>query len=48
MFLEVSSKTGENIDKLLENIVISIYEKIENDEKNLEKAKTIKLGNENH
>ena len=27
MFFEVSSKTGENIDKLLENIVISIYEK---------------------
>jgi len=36
MFFEVSSKTGENIDKLFENIVISIYEKNENDEKDFE------------
>ena len=48
VFLEVSSKTGENIDKLLENIAISIYEKFENGEKNLEKPNTIKLGKENH
>ena len=48
VFLEVSSKTGNNIDKLLENIAISIYEKIENDEKNLENAKTILLSKENH
>ena len=48
MFFETSAKTGENIDKLLENIAISIYEKNENDEKNLEKAKTIKLCGEKH
>ena len=52
MFFEVSSKTGENIDKLLENIVISIYEKNENEEKDLEKAmndnRAIKLNKNNH
>ena len=52
MFFEVSSKTGENIDKLLENIVISIYEKNENDEKEFEKAmndnRAIKLNKNNH
>jgi small GTP-binding protein len=52
MFFETSAKTGNNIDKLLENIAISIYEKIENDEKKLEKAmndNTIhKLDKENH
>ena len=48
MVFETSAKTGNNIDKLLENIAISIYEKNENDEKNLEKAMTIKLGKQNH
>ena len=52
MFFEVSSKTGENIDKLLENIVISIYEKNENEEKDLETAmndnRAIKLNKNNH
>ena len=54
MIFETSAKTGENMDKLLENIVISIYEKNEKEEKakkeekNLEKTKTIKLVKENH
>ena len=34
MFFETSTLNGENIDKLLENISISIYEKNKNDEKN--------------
>ena len=37
-FLEVSSITGENIDKLLDNIAISIYEKDINDENKLDNA----------
>ena len=58
MFFETSAKNFNNIDKLLENIAISIYEKNENVEKNLEnnendenhleKVKTIKLNKENH
>ena len=52
MFFEVSSKTGENIDKLFENIVISIYEKNENEEKDLETAmndnRAIKLNKNIH
>ena len=39
MVFETSAKTGENIQKLLENIAISIYE-------NLEKSNTIQLGKE--
>ena len=38
MFFETSAKNGENIDKLLENIAITIYEKNEKDEKELENA----------
>jgi len=52
MFFETSAKNGENIDKLLENIAIIIYEKKENDEKNLENAmndnRSHKLIKENH
>ena len=36
MFFETSAKNGENIDKLLNNIAISIYEKNEKEEKDLE------------
>jgi len=38
IFFETSAKNGENIDKLLENIAITIYEKNEKDEKELENA----------
>ena len=38
IFLEVSSLTGENIDKLLDNIAISIYEKDINGENKLDNA----------
>ena len=52
MFFETSAKNDENINKLLDNIVISIYEKIKNDKKNLENAlndnSSIKLNLENH
>jgi len=52
MFFETSAKNGENIDELLDNIAISIYEKIKNDEKNLENAmndnRSYKLNMENH
>ena len=36
IFFETSAKSGENIDKLLENIAISIFEKNEKEEKDLE------------
>ena len=36
MFFETLAKNGENIDKLLEDIAISIYEKNEKEEKELE------------
>jgi len=52
MFFETSALKGENIDKLLENIAISIYEKNEIDEKNFEKGakelKSIQLNKKNH
>ena len=52
MFFETSAKNGENIDELLDNIAISIYDKIKNDEKNLENAmndnRSYKLNIENH
>ena len=52
MFFEVSSISGENIDKLLKNIFISIYEKNKNDEKNLKKSmddyRSIKLNKNNY
>ena len=52
MFFETSALNGENIDKLLENIAISIYEKNENDEKNIEKGanelKSVQLNKKNH
>ena len=53
MFFETSAKNGENIDKLLENIAISIYKKNEKEEKDLENAmnynnRPIKLNKENH
>jgi small GTP-binding protein len=55
MFFETSAKSGENIDKLLENIAISIYEKIEKEEKEVENKmndnrsnRSIKLKEKNH
>jgi small GTP-binding protein len=53
IFFETSAKSGENIDKLLENIAISIFEKNEKEEKDLENAmnynnRPIKLKKENH
>jgi len=55
MFFETSAKKGENIDKLFENIAISIYEKNEKEEKDLENAmndnspkRPITLTKENH
>ena len=54
MFFETSAKKGENIDKLFENIAISIYEKNEKEEKeekDLENAMNkipITLTKENH
>ena len=53
MFFETSAKNGENIDKLFEIIAISIFEKNENDEKNLENAmnndnRSLKLTKKNH
>ena len=58
MVFETSAKSGENIDKLLENIAISIYEKNEKEEKELENAlkdnrsnrtiKSVRLNKENH
>ena len=53
MFFETSAKNGEYIDKLLENIVISIYEKNEKEQNDLENAmnynnRPIKLNKENH
>ena len=36
--MEISSKNGENIDKLLDNIEISIYEKDINGKNNSDKA----------
>ena len=52
MFFETSAKNGENIDKLFDDIAISIYEKIKNDEKNLENSmndnRSYKLNMENH
>ena len=38
IFLEISSKNGENIDKLLDNIEILIYEKDINGKNNSDKA----------
>ena len=53
IFFETSAKNGENIDKLLENIAISIYKKNEKEEKDLENAmnhdyRSIKLNLKNH
>ena len=52
MLFETSAKNGENIDKLFDDIEISIYEKIKNDEKNLENSmndnRSYKLNMENH
>jgi len=53
MFFETSAKKGENIDKLFENIAISIYEKNEKEEKDLENAmnndnKSLKITKKNH
>ena len=38
MFFETSALNGNNIDKLLDNIAISIYEKNKKDEDQLENA----------
>ena len=46
MFFETSALNGENIDKLLENIAISIYEK--NLEKAAKELKSIQLNKKNH
>ena len=55
MFFETSAKSGENIDKLLDNIAISIYEKNEKEENEFENAmndnkskRSIKLFEKNH
>jgi len=52
MFFETSSKDGENIDKLFDNMAISIYEKNEKDQKDLvnskDNIKAIKLNKKNH
>ena len=52
MFFETSSKDGENIDKLFDNMVISIYEKNEKDQKDLVNSKNnikaIKLNKKDH
>ena len=46
MFFETSALNGENIDKLLENIAISIYEK--NLEKSAKELKSVQLNKKNH
>ena len=51
LFLETSALNGNNIDKLLDNIVISIYEKETNDDNNLDntmKAERITLTKEDY
>jgi len=53
MFFETSAQNSENIDKLLENIAISLYEKNEKEEKELENAmnndkRSYKLNKKNH
>jgi small GTP-binding protein len=43
MFFETSAKSGENIDKLFENIGISLYKKLLLDEKNMEEVLTQRI-----
>ena len=43
MFFETSAKNGENIDKLFENIAISLYKKLISDEKNIEDILTERI-----
>jgi len=43
IFFETSAKNGENMDKLFENISISLYEKLINEEKIIEDALTQRI-----
>jgi len=48
IFFETSAKKGENINKLLENIAISIFEKIKKEENDFENAMKDKSSNISH